>query len=71
MRLNSAERRAKSELGICYGGVDGDGEKDDENVFFAKIIEGALIGTILEHLYELKVHFRRVEKHVYARLIHK
>lgn len=31
---------------------------------FAKMTEGALLGTLLEHLHVLNVHFRGVEEHI-------
>lgn len=31
---------------------------------FAKITEGMSLGTLLEHLHELNVHFREVEEHI-------
>ena len=31
---------------------------------FAKMIEGTPLGTLLEHLHELNVHFRGVEEHI-------
>ena len=31
---------------------------------FAKMTEGTPLGTLLEHLHELNVHFRGVEEHI-------
>jgi hypothetical protein len=31
---------------------------------FAKMTEGTPLGALLEHLYELNVHFRGVEEHI-------
>lgn len=31
---------------------------------FAKMTQGTPLGTLLEHLHELNVHFRGVEEHI-------
>ena len=54
---------------VCVTGSDGKfgyGGKcfpKDVNAF-AKMTEGTPLGTLLEHLHELNVHFRGVEEHI-------
>ena len=51
---------------IDHGGKFGYGDKrfpKDVNAF-AKMTAGTSLGTLLEHLYELNVHFRGLEEHI-------
>ena len=59
----AAQRVGRSTLVIDKFGYGGKCFPKDVNAF-AKMTAGTPLGTLLEHLHELNVHFRGFEEHI-------